>query len=137
VFVLDASLALSWVFDEEETERSREVLHRILDDVVVVPSVWPLEVANAVLIGLRHSRFTEEDAASFVDALSGFDVDVDEQAHRVAFVALVPLAQELGLTSYDAAYIELALRRDAPLATFDAGLARAARAAGVELLLQD
>ena len=58
-------------------------------------------------------------------------------AHRVAFGDLVPLAQEHGITSYDAAYLELALRRDAPLATFDAGLARAARAAGVELLLQD
>ena len=137
MFVLDASLALSWVFDEEETERSREVLQRILDDVAVVPSVWPLEVANAVLIGLRHGRFTEEDAASFVDAMSAFDVDVDEQAHRVAFAALVPLARKHQLTSYDAAYIELAVRRDAPLATFDADLARAARAAGVQLLLQD
>ena len=137
MFVLDASLALSWVFDEEETERSREVLNRIVDDVVVVPSVWPLEVANAVLIGLRRDRFTEDDAAAFVDALSAFDVEVDELGHRVAFGALVPLAQEHGITSYDASYVELALRRGAPLATFDAGLARAARAAGVELLLQD
>jgi len=137
VFVLDASLALAWVFDEEETERSREVLRQALEEAVVVPSVWPLEVANAVLIGRRSGRFSEDEALLFVEALAGLDVEVDERAHRVAFADLVPLAAQHGLTSYDAAYLELALRTDAPLATFDAGLARAARSAGVELLLQD
>jgi predicted nucleic acid-binding protein len=137
MFVLDASLTLAWVFDEEETERSREVLRQTLEHVVVVPSVWPLEVANAVLIGVCSGRFTEDEALLFVEALAGLDVEVDEQAHRIAFVDLMPLAREHGLSSYDAAYLELALRAGAPLATLDLGLARAAHAADVELLLQD
>jgi predicted nucleic acid-binding protein len=137
VFVLDASLTLAWVFDEEETERSRDVLRQVEEHVVVVPSIWPLELANATLIGLRAGRFSEDEAWRFVEALAGLDVEVDEQAHRIAFVDVLPLAREYGLSIYDAAYLELALRAEAPLATFDAGLARAARSAGVELLLQD
>ncbi len=137
MFVLDASLTLAWVFDEEETERSRHVLHQVEEHVVVVPSIWPLEVANAVLAGVRSDRFSHDEAASFVEALAGLDVEVDEQASRTAFVGLLPLAREHGLSIYDAAYLELALRREAPLATFDADLARAARSAGVDLLLQD
>lgn len=137
MFVLDASLTLAWVFDEEETKRSREVLRQVLEHVVIVPSIWPLEVANAVLIGTRSGRFTDDEALLFAESLAGLDVEVDEQAHRIAFVDLIPLAREHGLTSYDAAYLELALRTGAPLATLDAGLARAARASGVELLLQD
>jgi predicted nucleic acid-binding protein len=137
VFVLDASLTLAWVFDEEETERSRDVLRQMVEHAVVVPSIWPLEVANAVLIGLRAGRFSDDEALRFVEALVGLDVEVDAQAHRTAFVGLLPLAREYGLSIYDAAYLELALRTGAPLATFDAGLARAARSAGAGLFLQD
>jgi predicted nucleic acid-binding protein len=137
VFVLDASLTLAWVFDEEETERSREVLGRMTEEAVVVPGVWPLEVVNAVVSGRRSGRFTEEAAGLFVEAVTGLEVELDEGAARVAFDRLLTIAADNGITSYDAAYLELALRLDAPLATLDAGLARAARAAGVELLLQD
>jgi predicted nucleic acid-binding protein len=137
VFVLDASLTLAWVFDEEETERTREVLARALEEAIVVPGVWPLEAVNAVLSGRRSGRFTDDEVALFVEALGGLEVEIDDRAPHVAFDELLSIASVRDITSYDAAYLELALRLEAPLATLDAGLARAARAAGVDLLLQD
>jgi len=137
VFVLDASLTLAWAFNEEETESAKAALVQVLDHVVMAPSVWPLEIANAVVVATRHGRFVESEVPDFIAMISGLDVEVDERAHLAAFDDILRLAQEHGLSSYDAAYLELALRLDAPLATLDAGLARAARGAGVELVLRD
>jgi predicted nucleic acid-binding protein len=137
MFVLDASLTLAWAFDEEETEYTRAVLALMLEHVAVAPSVWPLEVTNAAVMAARRRRIDDSEVRALIELIRGLDVEVDGQAHRVAFDDVATLAQQHTLTSYDAAYLELALRTDAPLATVDAGLARAARAAGVELLLQD
>jgi len=137
MFVLDASLTLAWAFDEEETEYTRAVLAQMLEHVVVAPSVWPLEVTNAAVTAARRRRIDDSEVRALIELVRGLDVEVDGQAHRVAFDDVATLAQEHALTSYDAAYLELALRMNAPLATVDAGLARAARAAGVELLLRD
>jgi predicted nucleic acid-binding protein len=137
MFVLDASLTLAWGFDEAETDYTRAVLEQVLEHVVIAPSVWPLEVANAAVIAARRRRIGDGEVPALIELVRGLDVEVDGQAHRVAFDALVSLAQEYGLTSYDAAYLEVALRVGAPLATVDAGLARAARAAGVQLFLED
>ena len=137
MFVLDASLTLAWGFDEAETDYTRAVLEQVLEHVVIAPSVWPLEVANAAVIAARRRRIGDGEVPELIELVRGLDVEVDGQAHRVAFDALVLLAQEHGLTSYDAAYLEVALRVGAPLATVDAGLARAARAAGVQLFLVD
>jgi predicted nucleic acid-binding protein len=137
MFVLDASLTLAWAFDEEETDYTRAVLAEMLEHVVSVPMVWPLEIANAAVMAARRGRIEEGEVRTLIELVRGLDVEVDEQGHRVAFDDVADLAQRHELTSYDAAYLELALRTGAPLATIDAGLARAARAAGVELLLQD
>jgi predicted nucleic acid-binding protein len=130
MFVLDASLTLTWAFDEEETEYTRAVLAEMLEHVVLAPSVWPLEVTNAAVMAARQRRIDDDEVRALIELVRGLDVEVDGQAHRVAFDDVATLAQEHGLTSCDAACIELALRRDAPLATVDAGLARAARAIG-------
>jgi len=137
MFVLDASLTLAWAFNEEETEFTKAALSEVLEHVVMAPSIWPLEIANAAVVATRHGRFAESDVPAFIALICGLDVEVDGQAHVAAFDDILRLAQEHDLSSYDAAYLELALRLGAPLATLDAGLARAARAAGVELLLQD
>lgn len=135
--MLDASLTLAWALDETETHYTRVVLAQMLEHVVAVPTVWPLEIVNAAVMAARRGRIDEEEVRTLLELVRGLDVEVDEHGHRVAFDVVADLAQQHGLTSYDAAYLELALRREAPLATIDAGLARAARAAGVELLLQD
>jgi len=137
MFVLDASLTLAWGFDEAETDYTRAVLEQVLEHVVMAPSVWPLEVANAAVMAARRRRIDDSEVRALIELVRGLDVEVDGQAHRVAFDDVATLAQQHTLTSYDAAYLELALRMGAPLATVDAGLARAARAAGVQLFLED
>ncbi len=137
MFVLDASLTLAWAFDEEETDYTRAVLAEMLEHVVTVPMVWPLEIANAAVMAARRGRIERGEVRTLIELVRGLDVEVDAQGHRVAFDGVADLACQHGLTSYDAAYLELALRLDVPLATIDAGLARAARATGVELLFQD
>jgi predicted nucleic acid-binding protein len=137
MFVLDASLTLAWAFDEEETDYTRAVLAEMLEHVVTVPMVWPLEIANAAVVAARRGRIEDGEVRTLIELVRGLDVEVDAHGHLVAFDEVADLARQHRLTSYHAAYLELALRLDAPLATIDASLARAARAAGVELLLQD
>lgn len=135
--MLDASLALAWALDEAETLYTRAVLAEVLEHVVTVPTVWPLEIVNAALTAARRGRIDVDEVPVLIELVRGLDVEVDGQGHLVAFDDVADLARRHGLTSYDAAYLELALRRETPLATVDAGLARAARAAGIALFLQD
>jgi len=134
MFVLDCSAAMPWVFEDESSTESEAILHRLQAEGAFVPGVWPLEVCNALLVALRRGRLAEQKSERFVAALEGLPITVDEQAQGHVFDQVLPLARQHGLSSYDAAYLELALRKKAPLATLDAGLARAAQAAGVEVL---
>jgi len=134
MFVLDCSVTMAWAFRDESTPTALAVVDRAAEEPVAVPGIWPLEVCNAVLVALRRGRFSNEDVPGFLDLVTALSPVVDEQAQGHVFDQVLPLARQHGLSSYDAAYLELALRKKAPLATLDAGLARAARAAGVEVL---
>jgi len=133
MFVLDCSTTMAWAFHDETTPGILDVLDLAAQEDCVAPSVWPLEVCNAVLTARRRGRFSSEDVRLFLDLVAGLGVSVDELALRRAIDQVLPVAVRHALSSYDAAYLELALRKNAPLATRDAGLARAARAAGVAL----
>jgi predicted nucleic acid-binding protein len=134
MFVLDCSMTMAWAFHDETTSGILDVLDLAAQEDCVAPSVWPLEVCNAVLTAQRRGRFSSEDAPTFLDLVAELRVSVDDLALRRAIDQVLPLAARHALSSYDAAYLELALRKNAPLATLDAGLARAARAAGVALV---
>ena len=131
-FVLDSSVALSWCFEDEVTEATLRIRERLSTERAVVPSLWLLEVANVLLLGARRGRLTAEAAAEFADLLLGLPIDVVEPERDIA--DLMQLAAEHRLTAYDAAYLQVAAARRLPLATLDATLAEAARAAGVGLL---
>lgn len=133
MFVLDCSVTMTWVFEDEESAESDVVLDRLQTEGAVVPGVWPLEVCNALLVAVRRGRLSEEKSERFVNALEDLPIAVDDPVGGV-FQAVLSVASRHSLSSYDAAYLELALRRQASLATLDTGLARAARAAGVEVL---
>lgn len=133
-FVLDASVALSWAFADEGGEVSTRALERLRDDEAFVPALWALEVANGLLTAERRSRITPADAADFCRLLLSLPVAVDPAARRRSFDVLAPLARAHELTSYDSAYLELAARLAAPLATLDGRLRDAARDAGVALV---
>jgi len=100
---------------------------------VVVPALWPVEVANALLMGERRKRIRPTQIRRFVTLLEGLSVVADTQSVGNTVNGLLPLAREHKLSAYDAAYLDLAIREGLPLATLDKNLQRAARNAGVGL----
>lgn len=133
-FVLDASVALAWFLADEATPRTEAVLERLHGSEATVPVVWPLEVANAFLMAERRQRITPSQTALAVGNLTALPITVDDGALVEAWGAVLRLARDHGLTTYDASYLELALRLGLPLATQDARLGAAAQRVGVPLV---
>lgn len=133
-FVLDASVALAWHFEDEAVDGADAISERSIVEDVVVPYHWHAEVANGLLVGERRRRTSAERIDAFGLRLAALDLVVDESPAAIVFDRLLPIARANQLTVYDAFYLELAMRRSLPLATFDAALAKAAQAAGVPLL---
>lgn len=133
--VLDTSMTMVWAFEDEVSGLAEAVLDRLLADEARVPSVWPLEVANALLIGERRGWLDRVQIVRFLQVLDGLRIDVDADAvPRVVFGAISTVAREQRLSVYDASYLELALRRGLPLATLDDRLRSAAERTGVLVL---
>lgn len=130
-FVLDGSLALAWYFKDEADAYADAVAARLPFSRAVVPLIWPLEVANALLMGERRQRSTEAQAARWLGYLGSLPIDVDDETNRRAWGEVLSLARPRRLSAYDAAYLELAMRRGLPLATLDDKLKAAASAVGV------
>jgi predicted nucleic acid-binding protein len=133
-FVIDASVALAWCFDDEATEATRALLDRFADAPAEVPSLWHLELANALAMGERNKRITPARASEFIALIDGLPIVIDERTPSVALSSVLELSRRERLSAYDASYLELAMRRGVPLATKDNDLARAANHMGVALL---
>ena len=133
-FVVDASVALAWCFDDEESAIADTVLARLEQDAGVAPSIWPLEIANGLRSAERRGRIDERELSGVVRLLEALPIEVEAMSLDRALGGVMPLARAVGLSSYDAAYLDLALRKGLPLATADEYLAQAAVAAGVQLL---
>lgn len=131
--VLDCSTTMAWCFGDEADPYTDKVLDAMGSGEVLVPSIWTLEVANVLLSAERHGRLQEADSARFLDLLGNLPIRVDERDAAVAFTSALSCGRRLGLTAYDAAYLDLAMRTGAPLATRDKQLRKACRAAGAEL----
>jgi predicted nucleic acid-binding protein len=132
--VVDASVALAWCFEDEASADTEALLDRARLGSIVVPSLFPIELANGWQIALRRRRIDEDRVAAYRSTFGTMRMTVDlETAHR-AWTDVLPLARREALTAYDACYLELALRRRLPLATRDVALARAAGRNGVDLL---
>ena len=132
--VLDGSVAMAWCFQNEATPATAELLDRMASEGAAVPAWWYLEVANVLALAERRQRITAAQVAGFIALLDTFDLVVDDQAPQRVFTALLPLCRSHGLSSYDAAYLDLALRRRLPLATLDQQLTHAATALSIEVL---
>jgi predicted nucleic acid-binding protein len=134
-FVLDASIVLTWCFPDEDSRRAEETSERIAaGERVAVTAFWRYEILNALLIGERRKRLSQELVKTFIEDLNRLPVDVDEASAATVFVSTQVLCRKHGLTPYDAAYLEIAIRFGYPLATVDANLRRAALAEGVHLI---
>ncbi len=131
-FVLDCSIAMSWCFEDEASADA--ILTRLDEDACYVPAIWPLEVANVLAVGERRRRLTPADSARFLELLAALPITIDlETAHR-AFAETLALARQHSLSTYDAAYLELAMRQRAALATLDIDLRAVATRCGVSVL---
>lgn len=138
--VLDASAALAWVFEREnpkEAAMANELLASLSQNTALVPSLWHFEVANALLVGGRRGVIGEAETTDFLGRLNALPIETDSADLGLASVAILRLAREFQLSSYDASYLELAIRRGALLATFDQRLLASARAAGVRVFGMD
>ncbi|HNR33255.1 MAG TPA: type II toxin-antitoxin system VapC family toxin [Candidatus Hydrogenedentes bacterium] len=132
-FVLDSSVTVAFLLDDENSPYADGILGDLKRYRPVVPSFWGIEVANAILVAERRKRLTSREADQALSLLQCLQVDVvDDEPLRHATAAL-SAARKYGLSTYDAAYLEIAQCMGLPLATLDQALRRAARKAGVEL----
>ena len=129
--VLDSSATLAWVYSDEITEPIRHVFNQVSENGAWVPGLWKLEVANILEMGVRRRRHDAAFRNSTLADLALLPISVDAETDRQAWGATLQLSERHRLTLYDAAYLELALRRRLPLASLDAELRRAAQAEGV------
>lgn len=137
MIVLDASMALAWIF-ERENKKEVAVADRVLEEMlatpVIVPTLWHTEIANALLVGERRKVISEAQIIDYLNRLSHLPITTDSRTPASATGLVMSLGREFNLTAYDATYLELALQHKAVLATFDAALSQAMKKAGGEMM---
>ena len=125
-------MAFAWVLPNQASAEAEALLERIEAGVeAVVPSLWFLEVANGLLVAQRRKRVTAPERMLALVRLSALSLTVDADAARDVFGRTSTLAEQFGLSVYDAAYLEVALRRNLPLGTRDRALRSAAERSGI------
>ncbi len=134
-FVLDVSACMPWCCEDETTAASEEMLDWAKDGSELhVPSLWAWEVLNAVAVAVKRHRITAERGKEFLGQLAALNFKIDPSPRVSDFPRLHELAAAYKLTSYDAAYLDLAKRLSLPLATRDTDLEKAAVSEGIEVL---
>jgi len=134
-FVIDNSVVMSWCFRDETNQYADAVLDRLSESTAFVPSIWPLEVVNVLLVAERNKRLREADSVRFITLLSQLPITVEyEQTGRI-MKDLLALARANNLSSYDASYLDLSMRKGFPIATLDNRLIEAAKKADVPIFM--
>ena len=129
----DNSVVMAWAFEDELTGYAERVLASLADARGVVPQIWPLEVANVLVIAERRGRISETESARFLALLAALPLEVARDVGLSTIRGACARARDCGLSAYDASYLGLAIDRGFPLATQDRRLRAAATAAGVPL----
>jgi len=129
--VLDASIASAWCFPDERTAYTDGVFQAVISSLeIVAPRLWAYEIRNSVRMGLRRGRISKPDTEQFLASLNDLNVRLSDPS---SYDGVFQLADQHGLTVYDAAYLDLALQEHIPLASLDGQLIRAAQGVGVPL----
>ena len=135
VIVVDASAALAWCFDDESSSIADGLLERLRQgDRVIVPAHWPTEMLNGLMFAARRKRIAADQPTLLWNELERLPIQAEAPLASVEGQAVLALGEKYGLTAYDAAYLELARRRQLPLGTLDSELRKAAPSEGVTLL---
>jgi len=131
--VIDASVALAWCFPDEASDYADRVLVALKGHTILVPALWATEITNAVLVAERRKRIRQPEIRRFVELLGDLTVVMDSQTVTDSIGNILPLGREFGLSAYDAAYLDVAMRHGVPLATLDGNLRKAGRKAGIDV----
>ncbi len=135
-FVADSSVGVAWAVQSQASGATDQLLEKVSAGApLVVPTLWPFEIANSLLVLLRRKKLLKSERDRALEALGQLPFTVDDEGCRLAFGSTSEIAAEHGLSIYDAAYLELALRRTLPLASRDDALRKAAKDRRVKLLL--
>ncbi len=129
--VLDCSIALTWCFEDEASPETDGLFERVRDEGAIVPGLWYLEVSNVLLQAEKRGRIGIGDVMTRLDLIAELPISVDQQTTVRAWRETLTLARAEGLTTYDATYLELSVRRGLPLLTKDNELADAAKRLGI------
>jgi predicted nucleic acid-binding protein len=129
--VVDSSIALTWCFEDEASPETDELFARVRDDGAIVPGLWHLELSNVLLQAEKRGRISKADVAQRLELIADLPISVDPETAARSWREILALARAEVLTAYDAAYLELAVRRGLPLMTRDGELASAAKRLGV------
>ena len=133
-FVVDNSIVMTWCFRDEANSYADAVLNSLTESVAVVPAIWPLEVVNVLLVTEHRKRLHESDSVRFISLLSQLPIVVERTWPERMMKDLLALGRENSLSSYDAAYLELAMRQGFPIATLDRKLLEAAKRVDIPIL---
>lgn len=126
-FVVDNSVVMSWFFQDETNPYADRVLESLSEATAFVPSIWPLEVVNVLLVAERKKRLSKSGSVRFITLLSQLPIAVEHEQPERTMIGLLALARQSQLSSYDASYLDLSMRRGIPIATLDARLKAAAK----------
>ncbi len=133
-FVVDNSVVMTWCFKDENIQYSDFVLNKLESLTAIVPSICSLEVANVLLVAERRKRISEADSTRFLALLSELPIVVDQESPEKMIKDIFVLARKHNLSSYDASYLDLAMRKGLPIATLDKKLLAAAKRSKVSIL---
>ncbi|MCX5912309.1 MAG: type II toxin-antitoxin system VapC family toxin [Deltaproteobacteria bacterium] len=126
-FVIDNSVVMGWCFENEGNRYAEAVLESLEAGEALVPAIWPLEVGNVLLVAERKKRLSEASVVRFLALLNSLPITVEPETPERMLKEIVSLARAYNLSTYDASYLDLAMRLGLPIATQDASLARAAK----------
>ncbi len=118
---------MAWCFEDETSRYADTILDKLEVSTAIVPSIWPLEVGNVLLVAERKKRLSESDSARFIALLTELPITIEQEPPGRMLKEILALAREHQLSSYDASYLDLAMRKGLPIATLDNGLVAAAK----------
>lgn len=132
-FVIDNSIVMTWCFNDESSKYSDIILDSLENYEALAPAIWPLEVGNVVLVAERRKCLTESDGIRFLNLINELPITVQQETPDRMLKEIFALARECNISSYDASYLDLAMRNGVPIATQDSGLKKAAKRCDITL----
>jgi len=133
-FVIDNSVVMTWCFKDEENQYADSILDSLEHFIAIVPSIWPLEIGNVLLVAERKKRLSVADSTRFIALLSELPITVDQESPERMIKEIFALAREYRLSTYDASYLDLAMKKSIPIATLDNRLLTAAKQSKVSIM---